>query len=79
MPPVPRILPLPSENGGAVLEIHNDLDPATMATAGLGLGLRLVRGICKASAWKFECRETEHEFHAAIHFQPDSMTVPSNS
>jgi signal transduction histidine kinase len=57
-----------TEEDGAVLEIHNDSDAATIATAGLGLGLRLVRGICKASAWKFESRESEHEFHAAIHF-----------
>jgi signal transduction histidine kinase len=57
-----------TEEHGAVLEIHNDRDPATIATAGLGLGLRLVRGICKACAWKFGSRESEHEFHAAIHF-----------
>ncbi len=55
-----------------MIEIRNDRNPATMATGGLGLGLRLVRGICKASAWKFEYRETEHGFHAVIHFQPNS-------
>jgi signal transduction histidine kinase len=57
-----------TEEHGAVLEIHNDRDPATIATAGLGFGLRLVRGICKACAWKFASRESGHEFHAAIHF-----------
>jgi signal transduction histidine kinase len=57
-----------TENDGAVLEIQNDRDPATIATAGLGLGLRLVRGICKAFAWRFESRETEHDFHTIIHF-----------
>lgn len=57
-----------TENDAAVLEVHNDRDPATVATAGLGLGLRLARGICRASAWNFESRETEHEFHAIIHF-----------
>jgi signal transduction histidine kinase len=54
--------------GQAFLEIHNDCDPATIATGGLGLGLRLVRGICKASAWDFESRGTDHDFHAAIRF-----------
>ncbi len=68
-----------TENGSAILEIHNERDPATIATAGLGLGLRLVRGICKASTWKFECRETEHDFHAAIHFQTGPVPVPPNS
>lgn len=63
----------------AVLEIHNDRDPATIATAGLGLGLRLVRGICKASAWTFENRETENAFHSVIHFQAGTMTVPPKS
>jgi signal transduction histidine kinase len=54
--------------GHAFLEIRNDRDSATMATAGLGLGLRFIRGICKASAWKFESRETEAEFHSLIRF-----------
>jgi signal transduction histidine kinase len=68
-----------TENGGAVLEIHNDRDPATMATAGLGLGLRLVRGICKASNWEFESRETEHDFLAAIRFGAmNSLAFPAN-
>jgi signal transduction histidine kinase len=57
-----------TQHGGAVLEIHNDRDSATIATAGLGLGLRLVRGICKASAWQFESRETDHDFLAVIRF-----------
>jgi signal transduction histidine kinase len=66
-------------NDGSVLEIHNDRDPATIATAGLGLGLRLVRAICKASEWQFESRETEHGFQAIIRFQPDSITVVQES
>ncbi len=68
-----------TENDVAVIEIHNDRDPATMSTAGLGLGLRVIRGICKASAWEFESRETECDFHAVIHFQPDSVLVPPHS
>ncbi len=32
-----------------VLRISNDCDPGTMNTAGLGLGLRLVRGICSST------------------------------
>jgi signal transduction histidine kinase len=57
-----------ADHGGAVLEIRNDRDSATIATAGLGLGLRLVRGICKASDWKFESRDTGHDFLALIQF-----------
>jgi len=56
------------EKGSAVLEIHNDRDSASIATAGLGLGLRLVRGICIASAWLFESHETEDDFGAIIRF-----------
>lgn len=68
-----------TENDGAVLEIHNDRDPTTMATAGLGLGLRLARGICRVSAWKFESRETEHEFRAVIRFgKTNSLAFPTD-
>ncbi len=35
--------------GVPVLTISNDCDPRTMATTGLGLGLRLVRGICAST------------------------------
>ena len=55
--------------GGPVLEIHNDRDPITIATSGLGLGLRLVRGICKACAWEFSSEATDADFHAKIHFK----------
>jgi len=57
-----------TETDAAVLEIRNDRDPATIATAGLGLGLRLVRGICKASAWDFASHEGEGDFRASIRF-----------
>ena len=60
------------QDGSAVLEIHNDRDAMTMATAGLGLGLRLVRGICNASAIHFEARPGDHDFHALIRFQPNT-------
>ena len=66
-------------DGGGVLEIHNDMDPSTTATAGLGLGVRLVRGICKASAWQFESRGTEHDFHTVIHFRQAEMPDPHHS
>jgi signal transduction histidine kinase len=68
-----------TENGHAVLKIHNNREATTMATAGLGLGLRLVRGICKASSWKFESSETESGFHAAIDFQPAPVPASPNS
>jgi len=57
-----------SGDGCPRLEIRNDRDPATIATSGLGLGLRLVRGICKACTWGFESGTTEHEFHVTIRF-----------
>jgi signal transduction histidine kinase len=56
------------ENNGAVLAVHNDLDSTTVPSAGLGLGLRLVRGICKASALDFEILTNPLEFNAIIHF-----------
>lgn len=57
-----------SGEGGALLEIRNDKDPVTIATSGLGMGLRLVRGICKACAWDFDSGATKHDFHSAIRF-----------
>lgn len=57
------------EKGQPVLEIHNDREATTMATAGLGLGLRLVRGICKASSIHFEIHQSYHDFRAMIHFK----------
>jgi signal transduction histidine kinase len=68
-----------TDHDGPVLEIRNDRDPATMSTAGLGLGLRLIRGICKASAWQFESRETENEFHSVIRFHSGSVAARPNS
>lgn len=56
-------------DGGPLLEIHNDKDPVTIATAGLGLGLRLVRGICNACAWEFESGGTDDDFRATILFK----------
>ena len=63
-----------SESGNALLEIQNDRESSTMATAGLGLGLRLVRGICNASAIHFEIDQTDHDFRAMIRF--DSHPSP---
>lgn len=57
-----------TENGRSIMEICNDKDPATMATSGLGLGLRLVRSICEASGFGFEIQESEHEFICRILF-----------
>ncbi|MFZ9937025.1 MAG: hypothetical protein ACO3JG_08165 [Luteolibacter sp.] len=69
--------------GGAepVVAIDNDRDPETIAPGGLGLGLRIVNGICKACGWRFESRATDHGFHASIRFtgyirtqtQPDDL------
>ncbi len=65
-----------TRGGDSVLRIENDLDPATIATSGLGLGLRLVRGICKACGWRFECTQTDENFRACIHF--DSAPARNN-
>jgi signal transduction histidine kinase len=59
-----------SDNGNALLEIQNDREPTTMATAGLGLGLRFVRGICNASTIHFQIDQTDHDFRAMIRFNP---------
>ena len=58
------------EDNGAALAIHNDLDAARMPTAGLGLGLRLVRCICKASALNFEINQSPLDFNAIVRFSP---------
>jgi signal transduction histidine kinase len=63
-----------AEDDGPVLEIHNDVDPAPTAAAGLGLGLRLIRGICNASGIAFEVRQSPLDFSASIRFNP--MTGP---
>lgn len=55
------------EKDVAILEIHNDHEPATAATAGLGMGLRLVRGLCKTCAWQVQTEEGEHDFRASLH------------
>ncbi|MBC8128084.1 MAG: hypothetical protein H8M99_13165 [Gloeobacteraceae cyanobacterium ES-bin-144] len=54
--------------GIPVVSIRNDFDPATMPSAGLGLGLRLVRGICKASLFPLEISQTDIHFTATIRF-----------
>jgi signal transduction histidine kinase len=66
------------ENNGAILAIHNDVDSTTVPSAGLGLGLRLVRGICKAAALDFEIRKNPLEFNAIIHFPMDGAAVAVN-
>lgn len=67
-----------TEAGIPVLSIRNDFDPATMPPSGLGLGLRLVGGICKASLFPLEISRTENHFIATIRFnnRPNHPTTP---
>ncbi|MDP3849005.1 MAG: hypothetical protein Q8Q59_00770 [Luteolibacter sp.] len=58
-------------NGDLELVISNDRDPKSMATSGLGLGLRLVTGVCRATGIHFESHSTSSEFSAIIRI-PDN-------
>ena len=55
-----------STNGSPELVVCNDFDPQTMATPGLGLGLRLVGGICKASGFQFDSDRGSNAFSIHI-------------
>ena len=50
------------EQGGIRVTISNDCDPKTMATSGLGLGLRLVKGLCNAMGIDFQSQQTSNRF-----------------
>ncbi|MES2923023.1 MAG: histidine kinase dimerization/phospho-acceptor domain-containing protein [Verrucomicrobiota bacterium] len=67
-----------TEAGVPIASIHNDFDPATMPPSGLGLGLRLVGGICKASLFPLEISQTVNHFTATIRFnnRPNDPTTP---
>lgn len=58
------------ENGHPVLRIHNDRNPTTIATSGLGLGLRLVRGISNVSSISFDSHQGDRDFEVTLRFQP---------
>ncbi|MDD5198543.1 MAG: HAMP domain-containing sensor histidine kinase [Terrimicrobiaceae bacterium] len=47
---------------GVALVIANDTNPASMATPGIGLGLRLVRGLCEATQIRFSVRSRDRFF-----------------
>lgn len=66
-----------ARDGGSTLDIRNDVDPVTIATGGLGLGLRLVRGICKACGWSFDCKISPKDYHALIRFAAEP-SQPTN-
>lgn len=55
-----------NEAGVPVVSIRNDSDPLTMATAGLGLGLRLVRGICGSTGMTFTTETSPAGFAATL-------------
>jgi signal transduction histidine kinase len=54
------------ENGVAVIRIFNDCDPRIMATKGLGLGLRLVRGVCASTGMIFLTDPTSAGFSVTL-------------
>lgn len=55
-----------SDGGVPVLTISNDCDPRTMATTGLGLGLRLVRGVCSSTGMHFLTETSAAGFSATL-------------
>jgi signal transduction histidine kinase len=61
--------------GMGFIEVRNDVNPATRATGGLGLGLRLVRGICMVSGIELKTTAAEDEFVLTMRFQ----TQPSGA
>ena len=72
-----RLVASCTRNGNSgLIEIRNDTNPATRATGGLGLGLRLVRGICKVSEIGLETAEVDGGFTAVLRF-PIEGTVAS--
>lgn len=54
------------EAGIPVVTLANDCDSLTMATDGLGLGLRLVRGICASTGMGFETQSPPGGFTAIL-------------
>jgi signal transduction histidine kinase len=56
------------EQGHPVFGIQNDKNPTTIATSGLGLGLRLVRGISKVSSISFETHQGDRDFEVTLLF-----------
>jgi len=55
---------------GAVVTVSNDFDPRAIATPGVGLGLRLVRGICLATRMRFAQRKGVRSFSCRLHIRP---------
>ena len=53
---------------GPLLEIGNDRDPGAVQTPGLGIGLRLVRGICRASGFSLRITDEDRAFNVRIRF-----------
>ncbi len=53
-------------DGIPTLRVFNDCDPRTMATTGLGLGLRLVRGICTSTGMSLLTETSSAGFSATL-------------
>lgn len=61
-----------SRRDGVMLLIVNDTDPATCATSGIGLGLRLVRALCETTRIRLSVRTRNRSFacHLILPFAP---------
>ena len=57
------------ENEPPVLTMTNDCYPSVPPSFGLGLGLRLVRGICSATGMVFQSQQSDNRFTAILRIE----------
>jgi signal transduction histidine kinase len=65
--------------GMGFIEVRNDDNPATRATGGLGLGLRLVRGICKVGGIALETTAAQGGFVVTMRFHTQPSAADHSS
>jgi hypothetical protein len=66
-------------HGHVIVTITNDFDRRTMATAGTGLGLRLVRGLASALAINFRQRQNSVIFATRLQLTAGAEEGTDNS